>query len=865
MTITANYFGRMIRPPAAVPKSVGDVELQSLNLSKNGEPPTQKCCALGSLPVEDWLSSKRSYEELNKKNQLISASSPSPASSPTPTASPAKYLTRNQALGLLSNIRTALHAELNNQHIDATLSQLIGALLRLPGEQLTLEIWAAMSLALEQLSVQSLPDYTRINLRYLELVSRNSWAQLSHDHLVAYFARDIERVSVDNPAMQDTSSGRVGLEVTTPLKMLSAGGELRYQQITAVDDEGNYVTSRQVSGSVTCSLKALFASLKTKVTGTAGAYIYGKTAQDYVRHMFVELVADNRNVPELSRYITRAAAAGQSGLDLDEISDFENLNNAYLLQQDAISRSFSLLLNLPAARPDSTGKAPASAVNLQAVALSKARITQGLTTGKTVGAQGSVGFSMLQAGLKAEATSKNVYTGREATLCELLQNPYTDDAFKAGMKQDIVLASAKIKNRVLAFWYGDNAPDNAHELHAAHISHFTQDWNHYRHLHAMHWQGHATTGACIAAFHKKYGARNARECLCAMALLLADIYARLQDSHDCVEHDQLKSAVQKLEQELHQSSIPNARTILAQHAVARQRIEYSSNEKIVQFSAGYSAQPDAGNPGVKISFRTLHHYNALRCGDEVTLEITTGDSIEQNRQLLKSIREYFQAGTTGLHTNFGIDTFSSQGVTIVRYFKPKIFVGLPYAKLFERRVVQTNRQFGTDASIPLAGALGLRASLGCTQTGSKLISETPGSQTMLYFAKHYLHALSSGKADRNGKALQDSYWHRMERQHGKSLEKMLVNMARHSRRKTGLSLELDAIERALLLSKSEQQTGTASRHKMRALAQQLERARTPENYHAALAGFKEYMAVIFPYWQRDKENSSAYKKWRYKV
>jgi len=859
MTITANYFQRHYRPPAAAPKSGGDVELQPLGLSKYScDQVPQKYAESGFtiVPAEDWLRSKRRYDELIRKTQSI------------PCAHPAAYLTRTQALTLLTTINSALHARLNSHQSETTLTKLINALELSSGEQLALEIWAGMSLALEQLSGQLLPGHIRQNVNYLEQVSRMSWAQLSHDHLAAYFAREIEQVSVDNPAMQDTTSLRVGLELATPVKLLSAGGELRYQAIKAVDDEGNYVVSRLVSGSLTCNLKALFCSVKGKVTGSAGAYAYGRTAQDYARHNFVQLVADNRTLPELAGYMSRAAAIGQTATDLDEISDFENLKNTYLLQQNAISRSFSVLLSLAATKSASAGNELAGnspQIHLQVAPSSKPRITQGITTGKTVTAQANAGFSLLQAGLKAELTSKNVYTGREATLCELLQNPYTDPAFKARMKQDIVLACARTRNRVLAFWYGNNAPANAHVLQAEHINYFTQDWNHYQHLHAMRVQGHATTGACIAAFHQKYGVRNTRECLIAMALLMADFYARLLDQSDGVERDLMKSAVQKLEQALHQSSIPHAREILAQHAVARQRIEYSSNEKVVQFSVGCSAQPDGGNPGVKITSRTLHHYNSLRCGDEVTVELTAGDSVEQNRQMLKSIRDYFKAGPTGLHVSFGIDTCSSQGVVIVRYFRPNMFAGLPFVKLFERRVVQTNRQFGAAVSIPPAGALGLRATLSCSQTGSQLVSETPGSETMLYFAKHYLHALSSGKADQSGKVLQDSYWYRMERQHSKALGKMLVNIARHHRKKTGLSLELDAIERALLRADSERAKCKTARQKMLSLAQHLERSRSPETYQAALAGFKALMVAILPYWQRDRENSTAYKKWKYKV
>ncbi len=856
---------------AAAHQPVKEIELQVLGMAT--EDSDDADCVIPDQKtghIDHSQQCRQKYEEQVKRSRI---------SGSTPTA----FLNKTQVLEILrSNFGIALHQKLDPRHTSAGLAHIIKRLEQVGGTDVPLEIWAAISLALESAAAQPAKfsgycgsgiapqDNIEKNMRYLQQLSHYSWAQLSHDQLVAYFTREIERHSVDNPAMQDSRSVRVSLEVGTAVKMLSVGGELRYQHLKSVDDEGNYVTTSQVSGGFTCNLSGLFAFLKARVTGSVGTYMYGRSANDHARCLFKQMVADNQHLPQLARYISRAAAAGLVRQGPDEISDFDNLKNAYLLQQDAISRSLSVLLSLNAVRSEPVDDQPSASpakINLQAVPSLKAKVTQGLATGKSIGAQAGAGVKpLLQLGVKAEASTKTVSSTRDATLCELLQNPFVDPAFTASLQQDIVIASTKIRAALFGFWYGQNTPARVHERTAEHIAFFTQDWQHYRHLHAMHSQGHATTGATLDAFHKKYGVKNTAACLRAMALLVADFYVRLQEGNPGPAREQMKSAVLKLEQDLHGSSIPNARQILEQHVVATQERKYSRSEKIAQFSIGNNSRTDGGNCWVKISSGvTKDYYDSLRDGEYVTVEFTLGDVVEQNRQVLRTISDCLSAGTTGLHADFGVDAYSSQGVYTVKYFRPAALVGLPFCRHYERRVVQTNRQFGADVPLPLAGPVSLHAGVSCAESLTQFISETPDPQTMLYFALHYMHALASGKTDKNGKVVQDSYCYRMEREQGKVLEQLLLNFARHHRTKTGLSLELDAFERTYLRSAAERATCAAARNTLLALAQRLERSGGAEHYRAALAGFRAYLLAYFPYWQRLKENSKAYKKWQYSL
>jgi len=663
------------------------------------------------------------------------------------------------------------------------------------------------------------------------------------------------------------------VEIGIPLKLLSVGAELRCQHTKSVDDEGNYVTTRQVSGGVTCNVSVVLAFLKLKVAGSIGSYAYGKTAQDHAKHFFRQLVAENINLAQLAPFLSRAAAIGQREAVLNEIREFEHQQKIYLLQQDAISRSLSLLLSQsanrslqPAVRGQGEIVQPASLapVNLQAAPAACAKTTIGTVQVSTAQGHAGAGFTPLMLNLKVETSRRIVQAGRKATLCEVLQNQYVDDVCKGKLKRDIAVANSKTKRRVIHFWFGARPPANVHLMLAEQIGCYTQDWHHYRHLHAMHSQGHAGTEAAIGAFHEKYGVKNTAACLCAMATLTADFYANLLEQNASPDLDRLKSAVLKLEQDLYQCPIPQAAEILERQVMASQQVEYVRNEKIVQFSVGKKQDTTGSNPGVKITFSTLEHYNPLRRGDYVTVEFTIGAALDMNRSVLNSIAGYFKAGGTGLHSNFAAGCYARQGTYVVRFFKPALFAGLPYCRLFERRVRQQSMQIGAEVPIPLTGPVTLHASAYYSETSSQFVSETPDADTVLYFVTHYMAALSSGKTDKNGKPVQDSYWYRMEREQSKALKKMFQNLVGHGKKKARLIAELDAFERTFLLSGSEKAKCVAARIKLMNLVRQMADSADTANYLASLEGFKELMRAWYPGWLRLKESSDAYRPWTYR-
>jgi len=784
------------------------------------------------------------------------------ASQAVPAVSGKPFLTAAQLLALLHAISNRLQP-LRQGKIDAMLT----ALLTTPaaGPTVTLECWARLALQLEQLGAQLRAfsgyadcghtgmQFTLENIRNLALVCRYAWARCAQDELLRLFAAGIAREAVENPARADSRTHRIALQVGTPLPFIGVGGELSYQCLKTIDDEGNFVTSTALSGGLNCKISALFAGAGAKAGATAGSFAYCKTAEDHALYFFKDLVRQNKDLPALSRYISIASAAGMPQAGRDDISGIETVQQDYLRRQRDISDCFSVLLNLS----DTPRAWRGSVVRLQAQPRSTVRATVGTVTGALAGADGSVGIAPLQAGLSVGLLTKTTRTKRMQTLCELLKNDCVSDRFREEMLDRIDQASSAARKKVSAFW-SDQCNTARDGLLVRRVHCLEQDFSHYLRLYARHASGQKGTQASLDAFNRQYDATNTLDCLRIMALLVAHFYGQAQLLNAGPGKDQLTERLLALENSLHQCVIPGARAYLELHACATQPVEYASNEQTVQFSVG----PDLSNAGVKITSRSVQHYNPWRDGDYVTVEFPIGPDPVKNRCALRSIADYFARGSTGLQSFFENSDWGRNGTVILRFFKPAQFAGMPYIKLYERRTVQRSRQIGAEIPVPLGGVVNLKVGWSYSETDNQFISENPGTDSLLYFALHYMHALSCGKTTRSGQIVQDSYWHRMEREQPAALEKLFVQYARIN---SGVRTELLAIEQAMLRNAAEVNQCQAARAAFYVLAERLAGSGGRDNYLAALQGFKKLLDAYYPYWQRQKENATACKKWQYRL
>ena len=827
-----------------------------------------------AVPLPECKLSKTIAQQRSKQSRekILTDSAALKQTGARKTVKPASMLSKVQVHSLLQKISAMLQHRLADEQINAMLAQLLEAVGRCGSQQIGLELWDTLARDLKALSLAidkhanpqsqhvSVLDFPQLNINYLQQVSHYAHLQLAHDALVQIFAREIERQAVENPALCDIETTRLSLEVSLPVPLLSAGGELSYATTRALDDEGNLVSTTAVTGGLTCKVSALFASAKGKALGSYAQYAYCKTSEDHARTFFKQLLDNNRCAPDLEKYLCCAG-----GDPVAELVDFDNLQKKYLLQQAHYSQYFSILLGLSEPGQLSDGEQRANAdsarVNLQAVPANLIRMTKGTITAGSLSAEGSVGLLPLQAGIALKGKRETKRSSRILTLCELLRHHTARAEDKARIRRRVLEASAGTLVKVSAFWYGAASP--AQQTMRRNVDCLIQDWESYSTWHAGLAQGHASTDLVLAGLHGKYGAADTEDCLRRLALLVARFYLQLLEQPDTAANRDLMNRLLALEKALHNSSIPNARKILARHALVRQRIEYVTDETSTQFTVGEASPMGGTAPGVKIVARNVRHYNPLRAGEYVTVEYATGTNLAMNQRLLKSIADYFNVGATGLGKHFGGAADVQCGVHTLRFFRPAAFAGLSFVKQYERRTEQHGTQFGATVPIPVTGAVNLQASLHHARVANHFVSETPGTDSVLYFAMHFMHALSSGKTSMDGTRVQDSYWYRLEREHAAALEQLFLNYARDLRSQTGLIKELDMIEQGWSITPAELQQSRASSSAFLVCAARLEQERSPENYQLALAQFKEMLVTYYPQWLRKKEGDKAYKKWQF--
>lgn len=808
------------------------------------------------------------------------------------SASPADhtYLSKKQTLALLTKIQAVLRTESSNKLVGRMLTELIASLTTLKSDNLTLTHWATLSLQLEKLlamlNAEPVPMHSGIsprhfvmqNIKNLEFVCRFAWAKQAHEAIASQFARDIERRVVGNPVLLDTSTMTASLDVSTPIPFLSGGVAVSYQSRHHIDDEGNYITTKTVSGAVRTKADALVASAQAQGSVSIGSYAYCKTAQDHARYFFSLLFEKNKTSPSIARYTSRAATIAGPDIECNELSDFEHWQEDYQLRQQSMSQLFSVLLSLNYEKDDRThaqirarhAENYSARIKLTTCASPIIRPTLGVETNTAFSAGASAGVEVmsLRAGVSVQALYQRRVkdTHRVATLCELLRNPSVQTRHKDNLKNEIDRATLDMRKTVQAFWpsHSDRDHDYSHvEELSRDIDHLHKDFEAYFQLHAQAARGDAKALLAIEAFHLKYGVQSNEECLHCMVLLTAYFYSRLMNRETDELVEQLKMRLLKLEQTLHTTAIPHRRGYLEQHAVVKQEIQTVSKEKFVQFmvAVGCTALPPDVELGVKISTRSLTHYNPLRSGEYVNVEFTLGSSTIVNERILQTIGDYFSAGQTGLNLFFDAGAYTKRGAYTLRFFKPSAFDGLPYCKLHERRINLQSTQTDIAIPIPVTGWLNLVAGLSYQETSCQLVSEVPDSNTMLYFAMHYMHALSNGKTNKAGEALQDSYWYRLEREQGAALAHLFLNYADESHT---VVQELEAIEQVWLGGATSEEVFACQAAKTLFLdhAKVFEQSRTDGNYQAALEGFKALQRMYFSHWQRKKESSPTYKEWR---
>ena len=797
------------------------------------------------------------------------------------TALPAPdWITRAQLTELMEICKDELCPVFCDDIASACMATLIAVLTDSSGSTLTLEQWASLSLGLEQLiaRIATIPiscgcTMSRAGflcqiLVNLEKTCRFAWARQTRSELVKIFARKIESISVDNPAMQDITLGKVSVEAGTPLPFLKASVELGYQSMNYVNDEGYVMQTRSGTVALGATTGVGLIGARGYILGGAGSLAYCRTALDHARYFFSDMLDDCANLPELTPWLSRAGAAGHPVVNNNEIRDFETIQNDFLILQERIAQYFSLLLSAPRAR-QTQGQACLEArpifsqwqVQLRATPEKQARSLSGTVNTVAGSLGGTLSLGVLQASLTGESVTKTTTARRSRTMCELLKDPNMAAPAKQALIEKIRQASKPVWNSVLQFWstkkQGQLAPENAQI-----IANLKQDLKSYTRLYAYYVLEQPGAAATLKSFHEKYCAKNKAEMLCNIALLIAATYARVGRQETGTKKEQLAAQLFELEQALYHCGIPQARQMLENTALARQQYQCSQQEKNVQFTVGTDLFGAALAQTVRISTWHLNHYESFAAGDYVRADFTLGASQEVNQQVLKSIADYFKTNIPGSNGFFSSSGYSRQGSYSVRYFRPSGFANRPYSKQYERIVVQETTQLGLSVPVPLPVPVHLQVGLGYSHTSTTMLSETTASESLFYFARHFMHARQTNKTDASGHINQDSYWHRLEREQRDAFEQLFLNYATGRYTRGALIDELDAIDHGLPLDPASRAKCLTARTRFLDCTERLLAVRSLENYEACMKEFKAMLNTYFPYWLKKRETSPVYRSWQ---
>lgn len=787
-----------------------------------------------------------------------------------PETAKTEWLTRDQIKELLDTFNDELCPLYADAVVYATMAALVKLLNEDDAPTISYSHWARLSLGLESIIAamarHPIPplgrmhrgEFLRQNLVNLEKTCRYEWARQARAELVKIFTKKIEQITVNNPAQQDITLTKGSIKVGTPLPFLKGGLEFGYQTMRHVNDEGYVMQTR--SGSVAVSAEAsvhvgVELGVKGKGSGSTGPLAYCRTALDHAKYFFDDMLQEDLELPMLAPYLSRRAAADGRPAKKVEIAGFESLQNDFLIHQDRFAQYFSLIL---AARQEGKNQAP---VVLRATAEKQARALIGTVSTRSGSLGGLLSFGFLQCEASGEKLTKTTSAKRSRTMCELVK----DVNLRAPAKEELIGKLDTICNPIwqsllFSFW-GKDALDKGARNNAKIIANLQQDLKTYTRMHAWCAQGHPGAAASLASFHARYRAKNSADMLGNLALLIADSYAKVQQQERGARKDLLAAQVLELEHALYHCGIPKARQILEAKAFARQQFRYAQDEWNSQSSVGAGIFGAGHALPVKYSKWTLNHYESFAAGDYIKIDYTLGLSQEINREVLKSIEAYLQTNIPGADFFFAANGYSKQGNYSVRYFRPSAFGDQPYSKQYERIVSQETLQLGARVPLPVPLPVSIDVAGSYTKASTTMLSETPSSESLCYFARHFMHARQTNKTEASGKINQDSYWYRMERDYAQAFAKLFLNYAADRNRNGQLIKELDGIDTGLPIDAAGLVACRLARNRFLDCTGRYQTERSDENYAACLNELKAMLNTYFPFWLKRREHSPVYGKW----
>lgn len=794
------------------------------------------------------------------------------------------WISPAQVRALLIVIGSDLHQALHDDALHAAFADLIRMTSRcaVTGD-LSMACWATLSLELDTV-VQHLavatpsPDadltrfaFVRHCVSSLARTCRYGWARIAARDLTAIFARQIARQATDNPAMFDSVTYRVAVDIGTPLPIVRVGAELNRQILHRINDEGNLVLTSQGSAGGRIGLGGRRIGAQGSGSLAYGTFHYCRTAKDHATRHFAQLVAEHRDLPCLAPYLSRAGSAGRPSTGQEEIANFVALQRGFQLHQDRYAQQFSLLLS--AATQDNARQLavlraqPALRTPVQFCerADKYVRIMEGNVCTTSKRAKAELNVAVLRAGGSAESLCKTTRVHRTRTLCEFLKDDYAGPKDKQNLRVRLARASAPAKRAVAAFWGIDLRNDSALTM-MRQLERMQRDWQHYTWLHAQQSGPGTATDAARNGLHAAYGARGQNDFLRRVAQLTADLYGRAQQLPGAP-----LAAISDFEQMLHVTAIPGARDFLAHHAQTSQQARYTSEQVTIELGGGIGVAEAGGSVatrGARITTWSVNHYTPWLHGENIKVEFVLGASQAANQQVLQSIADHFQVVIPELAPLFGTGSYAEEGSYVIKFSRCGLLAGQPFRKMFVRHVLQTSSVVGVEVPVSLAALTGgavpvhVDVTVDHAEVSNRMLRETLATDSLLYFITHFTHARWTDKIGDDGRARQYCYWSRIEQRHQAELAQLFLRYAQDARRQGDLIRELAAIEQVFVIDAAGREAWARRRAAFLTAAAQFAAHRTPHNYHACLTEFRALMNACFPGWKAVRERAPNWQKWK---